>query len=625
LILKQVDTIDELVAATPAGEPAIVLWDARDHSDPAAVLSRLQLHSTRFAIVALDHASSADAWTIPMQHRHVVALVALPLAADSLTAALDGAREEVNARMALLGEHNDAAPSVPSGPRKTPWTTVSIIAGVLIAGAGVFVLFRHSEPPVVSPTAAGTRPAPHNSSKSTVAADDKVDALIDKAQQAMLDRHYIDPTEGSALSLYRSALLIDPNNGEASQGLQRLSEVLIARVQSALDERKFDVSLQALETARSIDPKDRRLAALDERIASLRAELGPAQIQAALNAQNFDRAVQLIEEAARAKSVNGAKLAQLRDEVRLRREDFDAARFLKLVDARLQQDRLLEPRNDSAAYYLNQARSAGASAGALQGQTQELLKRLAQDAHDAIEQRRFGDAEQLLAGLRDNGAPSTAMANLQRDLGAAHNQQAQAPPERPKFLELAQSRLAQGNVIEPENDSALFYVNQLRSADPKNGGLPQISAAVQAKIFDLARAALDASRAAKAEGLLQLANGLGTSADSAALNERLLQLKQAATAMPEVSEGALTRVKGIELEYPVDALRQSIEGWVDISFVVTPHGSVSTIKVLDSSPQGVFESAASKAVSRLRYKPMIQGGKAIAVGTRLRISFRMTK
>jgi len=95
--------------------------------------------------------------------------------------------------------------------------------------------------------------------------------------------------------------------------------------------------------------------------------------------------------------------------------------------------------------------------------------------------------------------------------------------------------------------------------------------------------------------------------------------------MPEVSEGSLTRLKGIELEYPIDALRRSIEGWVDISYIVTPQGGVSEVKVLDSSPQGVFESAASKAVSRLRYKPMIQGGKAIAVGTRLRITFRMTK
>ena len=29
LILKQVDSVEELLAATPAGQPGIILWDAR--------------------------------------------------------------------------------------------------------------------------------------------------------------------------------------------------------------------------------------------------------------------------------------------------------------------------------------------------------------------------------------------------------------------------------------------------------------------------------------------------------------------------------------------------------------------------------------------------------------------
>ena len=239
-----------------------------------------------------------------------------------------------------------------------------------------------------------------------------MDALIEKAQQAMLDRHFIDPLAGSALSLYREVLVIKPDNGEARQGLQRLSEILIARVQSALDDRKFDVALQFLETARSIDATDKRLVALDEKIASLRAELGPAQILAALNAQNFDRATQLIDEAARTKALPAAKLAQLRDEVHRRRDEFEVSRLLKLADTRLQQDHVIDPHNDSALYYLDQAKQAGAAGPALQGQTQEVLKRLTQMAHAAIQQHNFSDADRILAELhgarRTAGAPLTA-------------------------------------------------------------------------------------------------------------------------------------------------------------------------------------------------------------------------
>ena len=169
--------------------------------------------------------------------------------------------------------------------KKNLWLPITI-AAVVVAGAAAFLLTRGGGAPDKSAAAISAQgtpganpgtvprsaelpngaPAP---AKVPEAADERVDGLIEKAQQAMLERHFIDPAAGSALTLYRDVLLIDPNNGEARQGLQRLAEILIARVQSALDERKFDLALQSLETARSIDANDRRLAALDDRIATL--------------------------------------------------------------------------------------------------------------------------------------------------------------------------------------------------------------------------------------------------------------------------------------------------------------------------------------------------------------------
>jgi TonB family protein len=632
LVLKQVDSVDEMITATTSGQPAIVLWDARNQTDPAGVLSRLQLHSPRFAVIALDEASGADTWTNPIALRQVVAHVTLPVPAAGLTAALESAHEEVNARVALLGDGSAASPgagspAAPAGQRKIPWIPASIITGVLIAGAGAFIVLRHTDtdtPVKPAPTATAGQAA-QPSGKAPAGADEKVDLLIEKAGQAMLDRHFIDPADGSALTLYRSALLIDPSNGEAHQGLQRLAEVLFARAQSALDERKFDVALQALESARSINPGDSRLSTLDERIASLRAEFGPAQILATINAQNFDRAAQLIDDAARTKSLGNAKLTQLRDELRRRHQEADIANFAKLIDTRLQQDKLIEPRNDSAAYYLLQARAAGASAAALQAQSQEIYKRLAQTGRAAIDQRRFADADRVLADLHTYGAPATTIASLQHDLNSAHAQQAPAAPEQPQYLDLAQSRLAQGKLTEPDNDSALFYVNQLRATDPKNTGLARISSAVQGQILEQARAALDTKQPGRAEALLQMAAGLGASADLAALNQRLAQLQQPSTGMPEVQEASLTRVNAIQLDYPSEALRRSVEGWVDVSYVITPEGKVATVKVLDSSPKGVFEAAATKALTRVRYQPTMQGGKAITVSTKLRIAFRLSK
>ena len=628
LVLKQLDTIDELISSVPSGQAGIVLWDARNHPDPAAVLSRLHLHSSRFAIVALDDATSGSAWTLPIQHRQIVAHVGLPIVDAVLSGALDNAHEEVNSRLALLGDGSAPPPAAPVAPKKS-WLVPAVIGGVAVAALLAFMLARHGSTDVKSPPAAASAPgkaAPAQPAPVKQAeADEKIDALMEKAQQAMLDRHFIDPVTGSALSLYREVLIINPDNGEARQGLQRLSEILIARVQSALDDRKFDVALQFLETARSIDASDRRLSALDEKIANLRAELGPAQILAALNAQNFDRATQLIDDAARTKALPVAKLAQLRDEVRRRRDEFEIARLLKLVDARVQQDHVIDPHNDSALYYLDQAKQAGASGPALQGQTQDLVKRLMQMGRSAIQQRNYADADRVLAEMHGMGAPAASITGLQRELTLARNQQAAQKPDLPQYLELAQSRLAQGKLTEPDNDNALFYVNQLRTTDPKNAALAQISAAVQGQILDRARVALDAGDPEKATSLLQLAAGLGASSDLDALNDRIRQRKAGGGDVLQMPEQSLTRLNKLDVQYPTRALQTSIEGWVEIAYTVAPDGSVTNVKVVNATPPKVFEASATRAVSRLRYQPVVQGGKAIPVGTQVRIVYRVPK
>ena len=73
LVLKQVDSVDELLTATQPGQAAILLWDARNQTDSAVVLSRMQLHSPRFAVIALDDAGRESGWTHSIALRQVVA------------------------------------------------------------------------------------------------------------------------------------------------------------------------------------------------------------------------------------------------------------------------------------------------------------------------------------------------------------------------------------------------------------------------------------------------------------------------------------------------------------------------------------------------------------------------
>jgi protein TonB len=272
-------------------------------------------------------------------------------------------------------------------------------AVVVLAGAAAYY-FMFGTKPAESP-AESSPPSASSSAQNSPAAtatpsgsgDEQVDSLLERATKAMLDRRYIDPPDNSALTLYRNVLGRDPDNAEATQGLARLAQLLLTKAETALDQRRFDAALQALEIARSIIHDDPRVKTLDARVLQLRAELGSSVIQASINAGNFDRAAAQIDEAARTKSLAPEQIAQLRDDLR-RRQDADADRLAKLALARAQQDKaaqesrlaaqhnqevqskaqrqhlvdlfndrmaqgkLTEPENDSAAYYLSSLKAA---------------------------------------------------------------------------------------------------------------------------------------------------------------------------------------------------------------------------------------------------------------------------
>ncbi len=168
-------------------------------------------------------------------------------------------------------------------------------------------------------------------------------------------------------------------------------------------------------------------------------------------------------------------------------------------------------------------------------------------------------------------------------------------------------------------------MSQLRAADPKNSGLAQITGAVQLQILDRARASLDAGDVEKSEALVQKATALGASSDLDAISDKIRQKRAAGGAPLQMPEQSLTRLNKLDVQYPARALQTNVEGWVEIAYTVGADGTVSNVKVLNATPPRTFESSASKAVSHLRYQPVIQGGKAITVGTQVRIVYRVPK
>lgn len=81
----------------------------------------------------------------------------------------------------------------------------------------------------------------------------------------------------------------------------------------------------------------------------------------------------------------------------------------------------------------------------------------------------------------------------------------------------------------------------------------------------------------------------------------------------------------INAQYPRTALQRGIEGYVDLRFDVNEQGQTENISVLAAEPEGIFERAAVKAVSKWRYQPKtIDGVPQYFSGVKNRVRFQMS-
>lgn len=69
-------------------------------------------------------------------------------------------------------------------------------------------------------------------------------------------------------------------------------------------------------------------------------------------------------------------------------------------------------------------------------------------------------------------------------------------------------------------------------------------------------------------------------------------------------------VKRVEPLYPQEAVTNEQEGSVVLQFDITPTGATDNIRIVKSTPEGVFDDSARNALLQWEYKPRIQGGTA---------------
>lgn len=440
----------------------------------------------------------------------------------------------------------------------------------------------------------------------------------------MRERRYTEPATNSALLYYRSALGVDPSNGEARDGMARLAGLLGTRFDESLAGGHYDEAADALAGLKIAAPQDSRLAVRE-------SQLLKAEWNAALGANDADRATVILHQAEQSGALSSAELARWRVELARHQTDARTKHFADLFNQRLREGQLLEPADDSAKYYLQQLGQIAPQSPIAQHGARDLVAACLRKAHDAALGGHPGDADKWVAEARSAGMTADDLAGYQRDLSAARQRAAAAESDR--LAQLARTRMQDGHLIDPANDSALYYLDKLKSGDGASAAVDSIGRDFAARLLEQAARSARAGELSEMRSELTLAQHWGADPALVQAVQQIAGGRPAAAgnvapggAASQLPTGfAPKRIHYEPPEFPDQALDQHISGSVELEFNVDLDGRTRDVRVVESRPAGVFDRAATNAVARWRYQPVVINGQPTEIPWRVVINFKAPK
>ncbi|MET0658430.1 MAG: TonB family protein [Steroidobacteraceae bacterium] len=466
--------------------------------------------------------------------------------------------------------------------RRPTWAV--LIAAVVAVGLGVWwVTYERSGPRAVDP---------------------QVAAHLSDAQQALIDRHYFEPSDASALHYYQLVLALDPNNREARDGIDRIANRVLADAEELIPRDKLADAAVAIESIRHVRPSHPQLPRVEallrqqqERLVLLaKQEMNPPPRSAPI-----PTTVKVTAKASTAKASTSNT----------------AAEALALGRQRLAQGRLLTPANDSAKFHLLAAQRLTPDNLQVRSALRDLRAQVLTGAEQALAIQDFDSAASMISAARELGASS-------RDVDALRNklQAQQQGGRKDELLQLVLQRTQANHLMEPLRDSATDYLQQLARIDRRSQAYQRALEALGTRLVANARTAIYQENYEHAARLLTHARALGF--NSAEL-ENADGTARAALQNPRQQLTAAQlrrRIRSVEPEFPAEAKRTQDSGWVDVTLSIAPNGSVANAQVKQASVPELFDRAALAAVRKWRYEPRPSSGRKDFDTVDVRLEFR---
>jgi protein TonB len=640
--IRPADSVDAAREFIRPMRPSVLLLDARGHSALGAIVESLQAPDGSCIVVVLAPAAESSSVSSTLRGSATFAILPIPVDPGQTMAVLEGAREEALARCTLAAQSSAsvtaaAAPEPTPSPapiairpsalplssidrdraprsrkpigaadaggikRRAPIAIPAVVALVAIAAA--WLALREPSPDERTPDspAAAAQPASRDTpapAAATIAVPGgSVDELLDKARAALGARHYTEPEGDNALAYFRAVLVQDPANDEAREGMQRIATLLDERLQSETAQRKFGDAAGTLAQLRLLRPGDAGLAQVDGKLAE-------AQIAAAIDAGNIERASQLLLQASERGTLTATNAARWRDEIARRQGDVRAQQLAQLVATRIREDKLVDPANDSAKSYLAQLRKLPTDPKGLgSAATANLQQAYLLKIRVAAAQSQRAELDRWLAEARALSVSPTRLAAAMRSATPVPAAPV-ATSQSDRLAQLVQDRIRDGSLLEPVQDSALAYLSALRTQDPTGSATTASARALSAALLESGRNALTNRHFDSAQASASAARRLGLNlADVDALDRAIGAARTTPAPLtnlpPEVK-----RTRYVPPDYPKDALKGNVHGEVRVRITIAADGKVKSATIVDSSPARVFDDAALDAVRRWRFKPL---------------------
>ncbi|HEX3912050.1 MAG TPA: TonB family protein [Steroidobacteraceae bacterium] len=223
--------------------------------------------------------------------------------------------------------------------------------------------------------------------------------------------------------------------------------------------------------------------------------------------------------------------------------------LLTRAAAALAANRLTEPPGDNALDLYLQLQARNPADASVSAGLAEVHERLLARAENALLEERLDEAAVAIETARKSGVESGRIAFLSAQLAKSREQvklaqspAPAAPPARARaeakaeadrvtpLIDLAKERIADGRLLEPDHDSAGYYVQEALGVDPQNPAALEAKRILGGKILEEARSAVDRRDFARTQSLLAAAAAVAVPANIEAVQNSLNAARKQADA-----------------------------------------------------------------------------------------------